>query len=69
VSIDVPSTREADRVAIITLGSLNRGYFDAEMGDALTAAERVEALLKQGLQRERDFELHWPAVLDSLLEK
>src|SRR5258706_15931364 len=38
MSTDVLSTRVADRVAIITLGSPKRIYFDAEMGDALTAA-------------------------------
>ena len=38
MSSDVLSTRVADRIAIITLGSPNRIYFDAEMGDALTAA-------------------------------
>jgi enoyl-CoA hydratase/carnithine racemase len=31
--------------------------------------QRVEALLKRGLQQERDFERRWPAVLDSLLDK
>jgi len=31
--------------------------------------QRVEALLKQGLQQERNFERQWPAMLDSLLEK
>ena len=31
--------------------------------------QRVEALLKQGLQKERNFERQWPATLDSLLEK
>src|SRR5258705_2207119 len=31
--------------------------------------QRVEALLKQGLQRERNFERQWPAMLDSLVEK
>src|SRR5712675_1277628 len=31
--------------------------------------QRVEALLKQGLQQDRNFERQWPAVLDSLLEK
>src|SRR4030081_3804034 len=30
---------------------------------------RVEALLKQGLQQDRNFERQWPAMLDSLLEK
>jgi enoyl-CoA hydratase/carnithine racemase len=30
---------------------------------------RVEALLRQGLQQERNFERQWPAMLDSLLEK
>ena len=31
--------------------------------------QRVEALLKQGLQHEKNFEREWPAKLDSLLEK
>jgi enoyl-CoA hydratase/carnithine racemase len=31
--------------------------------------QRVEALLKQGLQQEKNFEREWPAKLDSLLEK
>jgi enoyl-CoA hydratase/carnithine racemase len=31
--------------------------------------QRVEALLKRGLQQERNFERQWPAMLDSLLEK
>jgi enoyl-CoA hydratase/carnithine racemase len=31
--------------------------------------QRVEALLKQGLQQDRDFERQWPAMLDSLVEK
>jgi enoyl-CoA hydratase/carnithine racemase len=31
--------------------------------------QRVEALLKQGLQQNRTFERQWPAMLDSLLEK
>src|SRR3984893_7084863 len=38
VSTDVLSTRVVDRIAVITLGSHKRIYFDAEMGDALTAA-------------------------------
>ena len=35
---DVLTTRVADRIAVVTLGSAKRIYFDAEMGDALTAA-------------------------------
>ncbi|SEE12734.1 enoyl-CoA hydratase/isomerase family protein [Bradyrhizobium erythrophlei] len=31
--------------------------------------QRVEALLKQGLQQDRAFERQWPAMLDLLLEK
>src|ERR1700719_867205 len=31
--------------------------------------QRVEALLEQGLQQEKNFEREWPAMLDSLLEK
>ena len=31
--------------------------------------QRVETLLKRGLQQERNFERQWPAMLDSLLEK
>src|SRR5467141_4214726 len=33
------------------------------------ALQRVEALLKQGLQQDRNFERQGPAMLDSLLEK
>ena len=33
------------------------------------ALQRVEALLKQGLQQDRNFERQWPAMLDSLVEK
>src|ERR1700693_2117978 len=39
---------------------------------ALTWSEtllRVEALLKQGLQQDRNFERQWPAMLDSLVDK
>jgi enoyl-CoA hydratase/carnithine racemase len=32
------------------------------------AQQRIEALLKRGLQRESDFEKQWPAVLGTLLE-
>ena len=38
MSNDVLSTRVADGIAIIKLGNPKRIYFDAEMGDALTAA-------------------------------
>ena len=31
--------------------------------------QRVEALLKRGLQQDRNFERQWPAMLDSLVEK
>ena len=31
--------------------------------------QRVEALLKQGLQQDRNFEREWPAMLHSLVEK
>ena len=31
--------------------------------------QRVEALLKQGLQQDRNFERQWPAMLDSLVVK
>jgi hypothetical protein len=30
--------------------------------------QRIEALLKLGLQRDRDFEKRWPAMLGTLLE-
>lgn len=33
------------------------------------ALQRVEALLKLGLQQDSDFERQWPAKLDSLVEK
>ena len=35
---DALTTRVADGVAVITLGSAKPIYFDAEMGDALTEA-------------------------------
>ena len=38
MNIDVLSTRTTDGIAVITLGSAKRIYFDAEMGDALTQA-------------------------------
>src|ERR1700726_5180604 len=38
MNVDVLTTRVADGIAVITLGSAKRIYFDAEMGDALTAA-------------------------------
>jgi len=34
---DVLTTRGIHGIAVITLGSSKRIYFDAEMGDALTA--------------------------------
>jgi enoyl-CoA hydratase/carnithine racemase len=39
---------------------------------ALTWTEtqrRIQALLKRGLQSDRDFEYRWPAALDTLLER
>ena len=36
MNADVLTTRTADGIAVITLGSAKRIYFDAEMGDALT---------------------------------
>ena len=38
MNADVLTTRAADRIAVITLGSAKRIYFDAEMGGALTEA-------------------------------
>src|SRR6202035_543009 len=38
MNADALTTRVADGIAVITLGSARRIYFDAEMGDALTAA-------------------------------
>jgi enoyl-CoA hydratase/carnithine racemase len=38
MNADVLTTRVADGIAVITLGSAKRIYFDEEMGDALTAA-------------------------------
>src|SRR5258707_13704354 len=32
------------------------------------AQQRIQSLLKRGLQRENDFEKRWPEVLGSLLE-
>ncbi len=41
MNTDVLTTRVADGIAVITLGSAKRIYFDEEMGDALTAALEV----------------------------
>jgi hypothetical protein len=38
LNADVLTTRVADGIAVITLGSAKRIYFDEEMGDALTEA-------------------------------
>src|SRR3979411_3033754 len=38
MNADVLTTKVADGIAVITLGSASRIYFDAEMGDALTEA-------------------------------
>src|SRR6201997_1828127 len=38
MNADVLTTRAADGIAVITLGSAKRIYFDAEMGDVLTGA-------------------------------
>ena len=38
MNADVLTTRVADGIAVITMGSARRIYFDAEMGDALTEA-------------------------------
>jgi enoyl-CoA hydratase len=38
MNADVLTTRAADGIAVIRLGSANRIYFDAEMGDAFTEA-------------------------------
>ncbi len=38
MNADVLTTRVADGIAVITLGSARRIYFDEEMGDALTGA-------------------------------
>src|SRR5207245_8197517 len=38
MNADVLTTRVADGIAVVTLGSAKRIYFDAEMGDALTEA-------------------------------
>src|SRR2546430_16811954 len=38
MNADVLTTRIADGIAVITLGSARRIYFDEEMGDALTEA-------------------------------
>src|ERR1700756_5182628 len=38
MNAEVLTTRVDDGIAVITLGSAKRIYFDAEMGDALTGA-------------------------------
>jgi hypothetical protein len=39
MNADVLTTRAADGIAVIPLGSPRRIYFDAEVGDALTEAQ------------------------------
>jgi enoyl-CoA hydratase/carnithine racemase len=38
MNADILTTRVADGIAVITMGSATRIYFDAELGDALTEA-------------------------------
>jgi len=38
MNADILTTKVADGIAVVTLGSAKRIYFDAEMGDALTEA-------------------------------
>ncbi len=38
MNADVLTTTVADGIAVVTLGSAKRIYFDAEMGDVLTEA-------------------------------
>ena len=38
MNADILTTRVADGIAVVTLGSARRIYFDEEMGDALTEA-------------------------------
>src|SRR5258706_1242525 len=38
MNVDILTTKVADGIAVVTLGSAKRIYFDAEMGDALTEA-------------------------------
>ena len=45
MNTDVLSTRVDDGIAVITLGSATRIYFDEEMGDALT--EVLDAFIHQ----------------------
>jgi len=50
------------------------GLLDAftSFGTALTwpeAQQRIQAVLKLGLQRDNDFEKRWPEVLGTLLSK
>ena len=49
MNTDVLTTTVADRIAVVTLGSAKRIYFDAEMGDVLTEA------LEGFLRREEDY--------------
>jgi hypothetical protein len=50
MNADVLRSKVTDGIAVITLGSKKRIYFDEEMGDALTEAlEEFAAILKCGL--------------------
>ena len=49
MNADVLTTTVADGIAVITLGSTRRIYFDEEMGDTLTEARDLQwGILRQG---------------------
>jgi hypothetical protein len=71
-STGVPSPRSKNLVNHVSLPSADRLLAAiTSFETALTWPEtqqRIQALLKRGLQRDGDFEQRWPAVLDTLLE-
>jgi len=74
MNADVLTTRVADGIAVITLGSARRIYFDEEMDDALTealegfAGDAHVRVLAQGLALERNLFLKL-CISDSALAR
>ena len=54
MNADVLSTKVTEGIAVITLGSAKRMYFDAEMGDALTESLQELRGRSQHSRRDRD---------------
>ena len=69
-SVGIPTTTVAPKVSLPSADHLLDG-----LNSFLTALmwpetqQRIQALLRRGLQQDSDFEKRWPDVLGSLLER